>query len=157
MLTATLLERGPFFHHFINLHLPLCPTPTSKFNSPTPQVEGSILPPAIQIGVGLVGGPLLFLFRAHCWAFALDGMVMEGASPEEARKRFYVCSSVGLLGAPNGPYGDKNLKRDMSADRVPWLRKAQLTPPFNWPTVSFRFMIDFIYYSLCIIFFVLSF
>jgi len=53
----------------------------------------------------------------------MDGMVMEGASPEEARKRFYVCSSVGLLGAPNGPYGDKNLKRDMSADRVPWLRK----------------------------------
>ena len=63
------------------------------------------------------------------WASGRDGMVMEGTSPEEARKRFYVCSSVGLLGAPNGPYGDKNLKRDMQADRVPWLRKAQLTQP----------------------------
>lgn len=49
-------------------------------------------------------------------------MVLEGATPEAARKQFYVCSSVGLLGAPNGPYGDKNLKRAMQEERIPWLR-----------------------------------
>lgn len=52
----------------------------------------------------------------------MDGMVLQGATEAEARSRFYVCSSVGLLGKTGGPYGDKNHARGLQEDRVPWVR-----------------------------------
>eukprot|EP01001_Neometanema_parovale_P007919 NODE_4202_length_1101_cov_86.288344_g4004_i0.p1 GENE.NODE_4202_length_1101_cov_86.288344_g4004_i0~~NODE_4202_length_1101_cov_86.288344_g4004_i0.p1 ORF type:complete len:252 (+),score=47.88 NODE_4202_length_1101_cov_86.288344_g4004_i0:235-990(+) len=52
----------------------------------------------------------------------MDGMVMEGATLEEARARFYVISSVGLLGKKGGGLGDQNHSRPMADDRVPWVR-----------------------------------
>lgn len=53
----------------------------------------------------------------------MDAMVLQGASPKSARSQFWVCSSVGLIGVPSGKFGDKNHKRGLQDDRVPWVRQ----------------------------------
>merc|ERR1719408_1068129 len=41
---------------------------------------------------------------------------------QQARGRFYVCSSVGLIGADGGEWNTPNLARGLPADRALWQR-----------------------------------
>lgn len=53
----------------------------------------------------------------------VQGMVEAGLSPEEARSRFVVCTSVGALGSTGGPNGDPNHERGFSDERKAWVNE----------------------------------